>query len=221
MTDLNPYEELGVERTADEPAIRKAYRGKAKTAHPDKGGNREQWERVSRSLTVLTNPKSREHYDRTGKIDEPEVDNDRAGALAIVHSHLGTLVTAFLNGGFKPEDDPRYIDIPGKIRAIIETEIAEGHQNIATGTEVVAYQRDLKRRFRFKGKRAQDDTISKIFEAQIADSEKAIANIREAIRLRKLALEVLRDYSFDRKDREWSFEDGLQYGAATRSTFVL
>lgn len=46
-TGLIWWEVLGVPINASEDQIRNAYHGKAKTVHPDAGGNREDWERVN------------------------------------------------------------------------------------------------------------------------------------------------------------------------------
>lgn len=35
---MNPYQELGVEKDADEGAIKRAFRRRARETHPDKGG---------------------------------------------------------------------------------------------------------------------------------------------------------------------------------------
>jgi curved DNA-binding protein CbpA len=64
------YKILGVKRDATEDQIKKAYRGKAVNAHPDKGGNEEDMAELSRAYSVLKDNVKRIEYDRTGK--EPE-----------------------------------------------------------------------------------------------------------------------------------------------------
>ncbi|HEY0043936.1 MAG TPA: J domain-containing protein [Allosphingosinicella sp.] len=71
MADL--YQTLGVERGADEAAIKKAYRKLAKELHPDKNkGNPKATERFSKVTTaydILTDKDKRARYDR-GELDE-------------------------------------------------------------------------------------------------------------------------------------------------------
>jgi len=64
------YEVLGVERTADDAAIKRAYRQLAKKLHPDVNpGDKEAEEKfkeVNEAYQVLYDPKKRANYDRFG-----------------------------------------------------------------------------------------------------------------------------------------------------------
>lgn len=65
------YEILGVSRTADAPAIKKAYRRLAKKYHPDSNeGNAyaaEKFKEVNEAYDVLGDEKKRKLYDRYGE----------------------------------------------------------------------------------------------------------------------------------------------------------
>src|SRR5262249_13086305 len=73
------YAILGVNRTATNDEIRRAYRKLAKDLHPDqnKGDakSEEQFKRVSAAFAVLGNPEKRKRYD-SGEIDA--MGNERA-----------------------------------------------------------------------------------------------------------------------------------------------
>lgn len=60
---MNHYEILGVPKTASYEDIKKAYRELAKTKHPDKGGNEEEFRKIQDAYNVLCNPQKREEYD--------------------------------------------------------------------------------------------------------------------------------------------------------------
>lgn len=60
------YETLGIEKTADEKAIKKAYRKLAVKHHPDKGGDEHKFKEVSAAYEVLSDPEKRAKYDKFG-----------------------------------------------------------------------------------------------------------------------------------------------------------
>lgn len=70
MAKRDYYEVLGVDRKADDAAIKKAYRALAKKYHPDVNpGNKdaeEKFKEVNEAYQVLSNPEKRAQYDRFG-----------------------------------------------------------------------------------------------------------------------------------------------------------
>lgn len=63
---MNHYETLGIERNASADEVKKAYRTKASAAHPDRGGDAAEMQRVNQANDVLSDPERRERYDQTG-----------------------------------------------------------------------------------------------------------------------------------------------------------
>src|SRR5437016_1885635 len=65
------YKVLGVERSSDADAIKKAYRKHAKSLHPDKNpGNAQveaRFKQVNRAFDVLSDPNKRKLYDEFGE----------------------------------------------------------------------------------------------------------------------------------------------------------
>merc|ERR1711990_1248619 len=57
----------GVEQTATQDEIKKAYRKKAIKLHPDKGGDPEQFKELSVAYETLSDPEKRETYDTYGE----------------------------------------------------------------------------------------------------------------------------------------------------------
>ena len=61
------YEILGVPKTASYQDIRKAYRKLAKTKHPDKGGNEQEFQELQQAYEVLSDENKRKIYDKYGE----------------------------------------------------------------------------------------------------------------------------------------------------------
>ena len=81
--------------TATPEEIKKAYRKKAKTAHPDAGGDPEEFNLLSRSAAVLLDPIKREKFDRTGKMnDAPDTQQTEIMQL------LSTLLISVIQADF-------------------------------------------------------------------------------------------------------------------------
>ena len=113
MADL--YGVLGVERTADSAAIRKAYRRKAKGAHPDHGGSREGFEALKRAYDILMDGKRRAKYDETGDESDAPTSGPSSDAVMYVAQALDqSLATIEQRGGHVTE-----FDIVAEIRRIL------------------------------------------------------------------------------------------------------
>ena len=67
------YKTLGIERNAESGEIRKQYLKLSRSSHPDKGGDSEEFKKISRAYEVLSDERSRSIYDQTGQI--PGQDN--------------------------------------------------------------------------------------------------------------------------------------------------
>merc|ERR1712159_153137 len=60
------YKLLGVEKSATEAEIKKAYKKLAMKHHPDKGGDPEKFKEMTAAQAVLTDPEKRRRYDQGG-----------------------------------------------------------------------------------------------------------------------------------------------------------
>jgi molecular chaperone DnaJ len=63
---MNPYETLGVDRSASSEDIKKAYRTLSKEHHPDRGGNEEKFKDIASAYDILSDPQKKQNYDNFG-----------------------------------------------------------------------------------------------------------------------------------------------------------
>ena len=70
----NLYEVLGVDKSASDKDIKKAYRNLAKKLHPDTSDDpnaEEKFKEISAAYSVLSDPQKRNNYDKYGTADPP------------------------------------------------------------------------------------------------------------------------------------------------------
>ena len=75
MAMKDPYEVLGVARTAGDAEIKKAYRRLARKFHPDvnpgDAGAHKRFQEIAAAYEILKDPKKKERFDRFGDTGEP------------------------------------------------------------------------------------------------------------------------------------------------------
>ncbi|CAF0956307.1 unnamed protein product [Adineta steineri] len=72
-SNFNPYEALGVSRTASDKDIRQAYKKLAKQWHPDKNSQpnaNDQFTKINNAYEILSDSKKRQNYDQYGTTSE-------------------------------------------------------------------------------------------------------------------------------------------------------
>jgi curved DNA-binding protein CbpA len=185
VTDL--YKTLGVKRTAPAKDIHKAYRKKAKTAHPDGGGSVEAFNELVTAYSVLWDADRRTKYDETGEIDLPRPDNFDGGAIEIIAEKLGLVIHA--------EHDLETMDVGALIEQAIRDDIAARKGSVAHQKR--AGERLAKLRARTKRKaQGEGNLVARVLDWHELAIKNHIKKHEESIRFLERALEVLQDYSF-------------------------
>lgn len=95
------YEILGVGREASDAEIKRAYRTKARSHHPDAGGEEEAFKELTTAYEVLKNPQARANYDRYGDPRGPGGMGGMGGAGGMGgFGDMNDLINQFFGGGF-------------------------------------------------------------------------------------------------------------------------
>ena len=76
------YDRLGVSPSASNDEIKQAFRRRAMQVHPDKGGDAEEFKRLSEAHEILADAGKRAQYDRFGSIDGQSNSFEGAGSFA-------------------------------------------------------------------------------------------------------------------------------------------
>lgn len=186
MADL--YEQLGVARDATREAIKKAFRRKARDAHPDTGGSAEKFHALELAHRILSDEDRRAKYDRDGST-EAEVDTTDAQAMSIIASDIDRLMT---------DEDAIFKNMVAEIRKAIHADIKTAEQSIDNGRKFELRTIDLRKRV--KGGKGAAFMIS-VFDGKLRDAAQVITSLEKQIAIRRRALEIIEDAEFDAEKR--------------------
>jgi curved DNA-binding protein len=91
---MDYYSTLGVNRTASQEEIKKAYRGLAMKHHPDSGGDANKFKEIEEAYRTLSDPEKKQIFDLGG---DPNNNNSGMGGFEF---HSGNFEDIFRNFGF-------------------------------------------------------------------------------------------------------------------------
>jgi len=85
---IDPYEVLGIPRSASEAEVKKAYRRLARKHHPDVNSTdpnaAKKFQEIAGAYEILKDPQKRARFDRTGSVDEvPEMPFGAGGPFGV------------------------------------------------------------------------------------------------------------------------------------------
>jgi curved DNA-binding protein CbpA len=204
---IDLYGVLGMGRDADEAAIRKAYRSRAKHAHPDAGGSPDEFRKLSTAHLVLSDPEKRAKYDETGSWDE--------AAPQTADQRIITLIGEALMGVVQGDGDPVTVDLVAHLTSAFRSKINAMRQNIAKIDKSLARTKKLQGRFRSKKK--TENRIEPLLQWQERNLSDSIAKLRAMIADHEKAIEFLNAYEFEAEAVARTFI--LQSGSTSASTF--
>lgn len=186
---MNPYKILDVEEAASAEDIKRAYREKAKEAHPDAGGTNGDFQKLSAAYTLLSDPKARERYDRTGSTaPKPNVREQAKTKLASLmiqtierHAKMAT-----------DESSPICWDLKGEILAALHGERDGNKAKLDNVRKSLKYVR----RIEAKLKRG-DGFLNAVLLEQAKGMEGLIESIQTELSIIKKAMGIIERYKFE------------------------
>lgn len=184
---MNPYEELGIDSKADAPTIKRAYRKKAKKAHPDGGGSREAFGRIMQAHLVLSDPVRRAKFDETGSIDADGPSADAAEQAALQE------IAAMLAYILQREGDIR--DVKAAVLSLLREKKEQIESTAAPLKRALARAKKIEKRWKRKGK--GENMLAKMVEWQIRSWADGVEKFEAQIGMMKRSIEILEEYSFE------------------------
>lgn len=182
---IDPYETLGLERDADEQAIKTAWRKAAKTVHPDQGGDRDDFGRLQACYELLKDPVRRKVYDNTGYDPQLADPRDLKGILM-----LETLVNEFI----LDEREPGSFDPLAAMRRKLSDDIVKSRFHIL---ELERHRARVRQHIDRLGRRPAADVLGSMLRTRSQSIADAIRNAESQIEAIEQAYTMLEGYSYE------------------------
>ncbi len=182
---IDPYEMLGVSREADGVAIKSAYRKRAKTAHPDAGGDVDAFAKLTTSYELLCDPLRRKVYDDTGY--DPELADTRDLQGLVI---LETLV----NEVILDEREPGSFDPVSAMRRKLTDKIVNARFHIL---EMERHRARIRNHIDRIGKKPGADVLGRMLRSRCETINDAITKAETEIGNIEQAYGMLDGYSYE------------------------
>lgn len=178
--DFDPYDVLGLERTAATGAIKAAYRKRVRTAHPDRGGDPDEFMVIVRAFDVLSDPDARRMFDETGVVDPEAAKRLREEVAVVLADMFDAAVRTAVDTGL-PLEGVDFIDMMSQA---VRSNAEDADLQVRRIEGEVAALDALKLRIK------RHDDRDNMFAARIDEQIAAKAEERAALRRRVHVFEI-------------------------------
>ncbi len=182
---IDPYKLLGVPRDADGAAIKSAYRSKAKSSHPDTGGDVDAFAKLTTSYELLLDPVRRKIFDDTGFDPQLTDAKDLEGLLV-----LDTLV----NDIILDERAPGSFDPVAAMRRKLTDKVVNTRFHIL---ELERHRGRIRNHLDRIGRRPESDVLGRMLTARCDAIADAIGKAEGEIKVIEQAYAMLEGYSYE------------------------
>ena len=187
------YDILGVDRKATDEEIKIAYRRKAATAHPDKGGSQAHMAELNRAWECLGDPVRRLEYDRTGHDAKQSIDEEASNAL----------IQEFVKA-VELDHSTNVLEIVERLLRKTRDNIDAQRSDAKCAMKALERKRDRVRLKKVKGRKSKRENKNNLFhvvvDAKINGLMQKIGHLARGIDVYTRAIEMLGDYEADGVD---------------------
>lgn len=167
---MSLYDTLGVPSDASEGDIKRAYKRKAHSTHPDKeGGSKEAFQELSKAYALLSDKTKRKKYDETGSTDT----TDKRGQM--LHE-LASLLLQIIDG----IGDVVHTDLVFQMEQSIDAGIRQHQQAHAQIQHAIKKRELVLERLNLKSEGGSNLLVS-VIEADIRDRKAKMVQIQGVI----------------------------------------
>ena len=185
------YDVLGVGKDATAADIKKAYRHKAKSEHPDAGGSAEKFTELTLAYECLSDDEKRDRYDRTGETGGSSIDQELNQALSIATGAINAVMQEIARRGLKLEN----FDVLGDAMRTIEAQIKATEEMIKQHQLEGAKLERLSKKF--TARKGKTNRLGPVLLAQAKDRfRQAEVSVQTNVTLQK-AVNILDDHDFE------------------------
>jgi curved DNA-binding protein CbpA len=182
---IDPYSVLGVDRDAGEQVIRDAWRKAIKTAHPDAGGDADNFSRLQTAYDVLKDPVRRRVFDDTGYDPELADPRDLQGVM---------MLEKLVNDVILDEREPGSFDPVAAMRRKLSDDIVKNRMHIL---ELERHRNRVRQHIDRLGRRPETDVLGSMLRARSQSITEAIRKSEEQIGTIERAYAMLEGYSYE------------------------
>lgn len=175
------YDELGLTKDVNQEEIKYAYRRKASEHHPDKGGEKERFQRVQKAYEVLNDPVTKANYDRNG-CSETEPDS------VVIDRIITEVLINIIDSG---QVDIRRTDLVQTLTGHFARNQSGLKQNIA-----VLKQNNKKYRQAIKRMKSNNSIIGSTIYGKRLHNIRVIEELTIQCKMGNKILDVLKDYQY-------------------------
>lgn len=188
MDDFDPYMALGIERGAAPGVVKAAYRLRARSAHPDRGGDPEEFMVVVRAFDLLSDPDARRLFDESGIIDPDAASRLRNDVAVVLADMFDAAVRTAVETGLSLDE----VDFIGMMSEAVRTNAGDAEANARRIEREIAALDALKTRIRRHDERA--NMFADRLDEQIAAKSEEQAELRRRVHVFEIAVVELGNY---------------------------